>query len=369
MNVCDVVFDPVVTTLSPLVYPIVYHFVPRRRPRRLPRCRQRRRPRRNPVRPLHLKEHTMRPINRTGEVNGKLTVIHQASSKGGHSYWNCSCECGKVVTVASSNLKKTLSCGCLKEDYISPKTYGRIYMRLKGCLRPGLLIRKRQVALADRAKWPRGYWVCVCLGCNSFTRASTRQLDTMDVISCPKPTCRKRAEHELANRTKQDYLWREEAVRGTLTRNTFNPVRRRCNDHTDARYGGRGIHICDRWNLPNGEGYRNFVADKGLRPHRGLTLERIDNNGDYTPENCYWADIRTQSRNKSTSRKFRVRGEEMNQCDLAVALGTSDKALSQRIERFRKAGFTQGQIEEKLSVDLHSVQTTSTQHQPRGLAA
>jgi hypothetical protein len=66
-----------------------------------------------------------------------------------------------------------------------------------------------------------------------------------------------------------------------------------------------------------------------------------------------------------------VGGQTINQVDLAVALGTSDKALSRRIERFRKAGFTQEQIAEQLSSDLHDVQTAppSTRQQPKGLAA
>jgi biotin operon repressor len=158
-------------------------------------------------------------------------------------------------------------------------------------------------------------------------------------------------------------------VRNTDTRNIWYLINRRCNDPKDERYGGRGVKVCDRWswNLPADQGYKNFVEDMGLRPHKGLSLERRNNNGNYDPENCKWGDDLTQRRNKSTSRKFLVCGQEMNQCDLAVALGTSDKALSRRIQRLRKDGLTQEQINEWLSVDLHSVQTTSTQHQPRGI--
>ncbi len=73
-----------------------------------------------------------------------------------------------------------------------------------------------------------------------------------------------------------------------------------------ADYGGRGIKICDRWLEPDGRGFANFVADMGERPvdprgqGRGglLTLDRIDVNGDYTPENCRWADWSTQCANQ-----------------------------------------------------------------------
>jgi hypothetical protein len=73
-------------------------------------------------------------------------------------------------------------------------------------------------------------------------------------------------------------------------------MRNRClNPHQPRwpRYGGRGIKICKRWN-----DYSNFLADMGECPP-GLTLERINNNGDYKPSNCVWASYFAQRLNSA----------------------------------------------------------------------
>jgi hypothetical protein len=67
-------------------------------------------------------------------------------------------------------------------------------------------------------------------------------------------------------------------------------------------YGGRGINICKRW-----EKFENFIADMGEKPN-GLSLERINNNGNYEPGNCRWATDKEQRRNKRKNRLVEING-------------------------------------------------------------
>lgn len=91
-------------------------------------------------------------------------------------------------------------------------------------------------------------------------------------------------------------------------------------------YGGRGIRVCKRWDK-----FQNFWADMGEAYAPGLTLERLDNDGDYCLKNCSWVTMKEQSNNKRTNRRIETPWGELTVSEASQKSGIGETTLLYRI--------------------------------------
>lgn len=92
----------------------------------------------------------------------------------------------------------------------------------------------------------------------------------------------------------------------TKVHRAWSNIKNRCQNPNNKRYadyGGRGIRVCDRWQV-----FETFFEDMGHPPHGNSSIDRIDVNGNYEPGNCRWADNKTQTRNTRRNRIITING-------------------------------------------------------------
>lgn len=117
---------------------------------------------------------------------------------------------------------------------------------------------------------------------------------------------------------------------GTRLYRIWNGIKGRCRDINNAKYGGRGISFCEEW--LSFEVFADWAIKSGYSDE--LTIERIDNDGDYTPSNCTWLTIKEQANNRRNSRKIYYNGSGMNIAQLSRLTGVKYGRLYQRIFKY-----------------------------------
>jgi hypothetical protein len=124
--------------------------------------------------------------------------------------------------------------------------------------------------------------------------------------------------------SRKEHTQREYRIWGGLKNRCLNP-----NAQDYKNYGGRGIKVCDRW----ATSFDNFFYDMGISPE-GSSIDRIDNDGDYEPGNCRWADRKTQNNNTRSVPLYEVDGEKLSIAQIAAKNNLNKGTLWSRVVQY-----------------------------------
>lgn len=145
------------------------------------------------------------------------------------------------------------------------------------------LIAKKRLGLQGKSS----LWLCLC-DCGNETQVQLGHLLEASTKSCG--CYRKKHGNCVDYNTTSEYdAWQRAKAR------CYNP-----RDPGYKNYGGRGIRMCERWLNSS----KNFLTDMGKKPQSNLTLDRIDNDKGYTPDNCRWATYTEQNNNKRKKKRL-----------------------------------------------------------------
>lgn len=172
------------------------------------------------------------------------------------------------------------------------------------------------IKISHKNKQRKYKWLCKC-ECGNFLKVWGGNLKNGHTKSCG---CLQQENRGQANIT--------HGMRKTLEYNVWATMKDRCfnkNAPNYKIYGKRGITICKRW-----EKFENFFTDMGKRP-KGMSIDRINNNGNYEPENCQWATQKEQCRNTRKNRMLTFQGKTLCMAEWAERLGINYKCLWKRL--------------------------------------
>lgn len=247
-------------------------------------------------------------IDLTGQRFGKWTVLGIApKDSSGHTMWRCRCDCGTEKDVLGVHLKrgKSTSCGCNRSPSLVGQRFGRLTV-----LSPAGVIGTSSMR-----------WNCIC-DCGNKTIVYGHFLKSGHTRSCGCLSAESIAERCTTHGQSDSRLY-----------NIWHGMKSRCYRETDSnypKYGGRGIQICDQWRFDFGSFY-DWSMGHGYADN--LSIDRIDNGGNYCPENCRWVDATTQCNNKSNNRLISANGETHTVSEWASILGANNTLLAARLDR------------------------------------
>lgn len=253
-----------------------------------------------------------------GKKFGKLTVIELApKTKNRSTLWRCICECGNEKIARNKNLIEgiTTDCGCVS---------GKGYKQGQKIARLTLL--KEIPACRGRS------WECLC-DCGNKLTVKESLIRNGSVKSCGCLATEYKSIgnvlHNLCN---------------TRINKIYQGMKNRCylkKHRSYKNYGGRGITVCDEWLGKDGivnfykwaisSGYKEEKLPNGRNK---WTLDRIDNNGNYEPNNCRWATALQQQNNTRHNRILEYKGEKLTLSEISRKYNIDVSTLHHRLKKY-----------------------------------
>ena len=232
-------------------------------------------------------------LDLTGKKYGRLNVLHEVErtrSASGRTVRNllCQCECGNTVIKSTDVLRNgnSKSCGCYRRDFKTKDLSGVKF----GKLTQISMHKENKIAI----------WLCKC-DCGKTVNVRASSLLNGHTTSCGcygknRIGKEKRVHGGTGTRLYRIYL--------NMKQRCYN---QKCESYKD--YGGRGITICKEW-LSDFSTFQKWSLENGYK--KELTIDRIDNDGGYSPNNCRWTTRKEQNNNNRHCVLLTYNGETHN---------------------------------------------------------
>lgn len=191
---------------------------------------------------------------------------------------------------------------------------------LKGHVFGRLTVKEKAEPYVSPKGSKKTRWICSC-ECGGSTIVTSADLKRGDVVSCgcykTERTIARMQTHGESN-TKLHKIWKA--------------MRKRCNNKNTSDYkyyGGKGVSVCNEWN--DFMTFKEWSNNNGYKD--GLTIDRIDPNGDYSPSNCRWISHKAQCNNRTTTRLYNYNNETLSIAQLSEKYGVNYSTLYARLSR------------------------------------
>lgn len=257
----------------------------------------------------------------SGKKFGRWTVISKASKRGRYYYWHCRCDCGNEKDVRERNLKEgtSQSCGCIQKESAA---------KMCSETKRDNLIGKRfgRLEVISREGYDREHhttiWKCKC-DCGTIKDIEAMALQSGRTQSCgclKSELASERAKTHGCSNTRLFSIWI-----GMLNRCYCPSVGK-----SYLRYGGRGITVCDEWKT-SFEEFMKWSIENGYSDL--LSIDRLNNEGNYCPENCRWATAKQQSNNRRSNVLLTYNGETKTASQWGEIVGIRGSTICSRKKR------------------------------------